>query len=156
VVRKRTAAIDIENLTRVGARRRTALRGAYEDHGGLVHAVAQGLCGPEAAADVTREVFLRLWREPERFSADPRDSLRAALLRLTHDVAADAASRRQERTDRPLAVLRPAELEAIVAVLYGGCSSREAGRTLGRSDLGIARHLRDGLRNVAAATAVSR
>jgi RNA polymerase sigma-70 factor, ECF subfamily len=60
----------------------------YREHSGRVHKLAQRLCGPRLAADVTQEVFLSLWRHPQRF--DPaRGSMRSLLLTATHHKAVD-------------------------------------------------------------------
>jgi RNA polymerase sigma-70 factor (ECF subfamily) len=181
VARKPTAIIDVENLIGAGSRRRTALRGAYRDHGGAVYSVAQGLCGREAAADVTREVFLRLSSHPDRFGPG-RGSLRATLLRVTQDVAVDTArlesrpaprasgafevqsacttrssaakpdERRLAARVRPLASLSTMEREAIVAVHYGGRTYREAAVALGLSERAVKRRLREALRKLRRST----
>lgn len=71
------------------------------------------------AEEITQEVFLALWREPERF--DPaRGSLRSWLATLAHRRAVDvvrhdAAARRRE--DRDHLLTRPpttAEIEAVM------------------------------------------
>ena len=55
-----------------------ALAGAYSRHGATVHGVARRVCGPIWAADVTQDVFLGLWRDPERF--DPGRGPRRSFL----------------------------------------------------------------------------
>ena len=59
--------------------RQEALAEAYRRHGGGVSGLARHLLGDgESAKDVAQEVFLRLWKQPERF--DPsRGSLRSYL-----------------------------------------------------------------------------
>src|SRR3954447_20546638 len=43
---------------------------AYDEHSRTVYAVAQRVLGDHAlAADVVQDVFLRLWRRPQRFDA---------------------------------------------------------------------------------------
>ncbi len=78
------------------------LTGAYVEHRHAVLAVARSLCGDDAASDVTQEVFLRLWHQPDRF--DPaKGSLRTYLLTITRGVAVDhirATSARRRREDR--------------------------------------------------------
>jgi len=78
---------------------------AYQDHGKSVFGFAARMCGAGAAEDVTQEVFLRLWRNPERFDA-ARGSLRTFLLTMTHSIAVDdvrsneARRRREDHSSR--------------------------------------------------------
>lgn len=137
--------LDVENLARGSERHRTALRGAYRDHSAAVYSVARALCGKDVAADVTKEVFLRLSTHPERFS-DDQGSLRAYLLRATREIAVDTT--RLERRPRPLDTLSANEREAIIAVYYGGCTSRDAALALGLSEGAVKRVLRVGLRKL--------
>jgi len=79
-----------------------ALAEAYSRHGTSVHAVAQRVCG-DRAADVTQDVFVGLWRRPERF--DPERGTLGAFLRVqAHGRAidllrSDGARRAREVTD---------------------------------------------------------
>ncbi len=83
-----------------------SLAEAYRLHSGSVHGLARRLThDPGLADDVVQEVFLRLWRSPERF--DPfRGTLRSYLLSHTHGrsvdlIRSEAARRsRQERAGR--------------------------------------------------------
>lgn len=43
------------------------LRAAYDAHGSLVYGICRKALGPEAAKDVTQEVFVSAWRARERF-----------------------------------------------------------------------------------------
>ena len=62
----------------------------FEEHGGAVFNVAARWGGGARAADVTQDVFARLWRQPDRF--DPtRGSLRTFLLSVARNVAIDQA-----------------------------------------------------------------
>jgi RNA polymerase sigma factor (sigma-70 family) len=56
---------------------------AYARHGAFVYGLARRLCGPRQAEDLTRAVFLSLWRSPGN-SHSGADSLRALLLAETH------------------------------------------------------------------------
>jgi RNA polymerase sigma-70 factor (ECF subfamily) len=67
-----------------------ALAEAYRRHGGAVFGLAKRvLNNPTEAEDVTQEVFLRLWNQPDRFDA-ARGSLRSYLLAQAHARAVDA------------------------------------------------------------------
>lgn len=88
----------------VGRWNPAALREVYRRHGGAVWALARRVLGDDARAeDVTQEVFLDLWNNPDRFDAK-RGSLRTYLLTKTHSRAVDtirteAARRRREEAD---------------------------------------------------------
>ena len=80
-----------------------ALAEAYRRHGGAVQALARRLLGSDAhAEDVTQEVFVKLWEQPERFD-HARGGLRSFLLSIAHNRAVDyirssaARSAREER-----------------------------------------------------------
>ncbi|HEX3841027.1 MAG TPA: ANTAR domain-containing protein [Acidimicrobiales bacterium] len=60
-----------------------ALAGAHLRHGPSVYELARRMCDAEDADDVTHEVFLALWRAPERYDPE-RASLRAHLLTQTY------------------------------------------------------------------------
>ena len=87
----------------------TALAEAYRRHGGAVWALCKQVVRSDALADeITQDVFLRLWREPERFDAT-RGSLRAFLNSIAHSRAVDllrseaARVAREERDARATA-----------------------------------------------------
>ncbi|MEM7094876.1 MAG: sigma-70 family RNA polymerase sigma factor [Actinomycetota bacterium] len=64
------------------------LAGAYQKHGSLIHTLC-ARAHPEAAADITQEVFLAAWRARERF--DPsRGPLAAWLVGITKNKIVDA------------------------------------------------------------------
>src|SRR5436305_11271036 len=86
-----------------------ALAEAYRRHGGAVFALARRLLVDQALAEeVTQEVFLRLWQQPDRFDPE-RGSLRSYLLAQTHGRAVDllrsetSRRRREEREARETA-----------------------------------------------------
>jgi len=81
-----------------------ALAEIYRRHGGAVFGLARRVINNQTEAeDVTQEIFLRLWSQPERF--DPaRGTLRSFLLTQTHARAVDVirslnSSRRRELND---------------------------------------------------------
>lgn len=84
-----------------------ALAEAYRRHGGPAYGLALRVLHDSALAeDVVQEVFLNVWRYPERFAAE-RGSLRAYLLTQAHRRAVDlvrsgtARRRREEREGTP-------------------------------------------------------
>jgi RNA polymerase sigma-70 factor (ECF subfamily) len=86
----------------------SALAEVYRRHAGAVHALARRVIRSDPAAEeVTQEVFLDLWRKPERF--DPqRGTLRSYLLARTHGKSVDfvraeiARRAREDRTSREI------------------------------------------------------
>lgn len=84
----------------------TAFDDAYREHATAVFGLARRLLGDRSMAEeVSQEVFLRLWRRPDRFDAS-RGSLRSFLLAECHGRAVDAVRaeaarrRREERAGR--------------------------------------------------------
>jgi RNA polymerase sigma-70 factor (ECF subfamily) len=81
-----------------------ALAEIYRRHGGAVFGLARRvLRGAPEAEDVTQEIFLRLWNQPERFNPS-RGTLRGFLMAQSHASAVDAirslnARRRRETRD---------------------------------------------------------
>lgn len=82
----------------------SALAEIYRRHGGAVFGLARRvLNGAPEAEDVTQEIFLRLWNQPERY--DPsRGTLRGFLMAQSHSRAVDtirshSARRRREIGD---------------------------------------------------------
>ena len=173
---KRTRKAGTEKLPADGRELREEFREAYRDHAGAVYAVAHGIGGVAVASEVTGEVFLRLWRQPEYF--DPaKGSMRTSLLRATHRVAIDtirpqvqggsgarppgvdpghadqlaAATGERSVTAGPLDMLSDDEREAIVIVRYGGCTYREAAVALGLDEGTVKRRIRQGLHRLAVA-----
>jgi RNA polymerase sigma-70 factor, ECF subfamily len=101
---------DAQLVTAVARYSEVALAEAYRRHGGAVYGLAKRVLRDAAEAeDVTQEVFLRLWNQPDRF--DPgRGSLRSFLLAQAHGRAVDAvrsSSSRRQREARD--ALRTAE-----------------------------------------------
>lgn len=154
-----------------------ALAEVYRRHAGAVFALAKRLLyDPVLAEEVTQEVFVRLWREPERY--DPvRGSLRTFLLSVTHGRAIDLlrseTSRRAreerarsvaeagydleqevfdmataERVREALAKLPAAERRAIEMAYFGGHTYREVAAMQNEPEGTIKSRIRAGLRRM--------
>ena len=152
----------------------------YREHSSAVYGLAHRVCGPALAAEVTQDVFVRLWAHPEKF--DPtRGSLRSFLLAMTNgraiDVVRSETSRRgrEDRTSRfapapdvesdqdlleqersatiarAIAELPPNERDAIVSAFYGERTYREAAQVLGVPEGTVKSRIRAGLRSLHAA-----
>ena len=155
-------------------RRNEFLREAYREHRSAIYELASRVCGADRAAEVTQEVFLRLWKHPERF--DPQSaSLRQYLLTSAHDVAIDflrreiARYRRDIRDDRTsnrpdsaieaelhaleesakvaeaLSALNPGERDAILGAFYSRASYRAVAAASGLPADVIRSRIRRGL-----------
>ena len=146
-----TTTPDVGSVRTGDAVRRRAFRRAYRDHSTEVYSVAAGMCGAEVAGDVTREVFLHLWNHPDRYGS-ARSSLRTALLQVTHEVAVDTVrceGQGQAAGRVALDELDGDEREAILSVLHGGCTCREAAAALGVDEGTIKRRIRSALDHAA-------
>jgi RNA polymerase sigma-70 factor (ECF subfamily) len=162
----------------IGRFRRDALAEVYRRHGGAVHAVARRVTGtPSLADDVTQEVFVDLWKRPERFDAG-RGTLRTWLLTAAHSRAVDlvradvARARREERAARDTAVsgydlnhfawdlamadrlraaldaLPEAERRAIEMAYFEGLTYRQVASELGAPEGTVKSRIRSGLRRL--------
>jgi RNA polymerase sigma-70 factor (ECF subfamily) len=81
---------DAQLVTSIARYSEVALAEVYRRHGGAVFGLARRVLNNTAEAeDVTQEVFLRLWNQPDRFDSS-RGSLRSFLLAQSHARAVDA------------------------------------------------------------------
>jgi RNA polymerase sigma-70 factor (ECF subfamily) len=81
---------DAQLVTSIARYSEVALAEVYRRHGGAVFGLARRVMNnPAEAEDVTQEVFLRLWNQPDRFDPN-RGSLRSFLLAQAHARAVDA------------------------------------------------------------------
>jgi RNA polymerase sigma-70 factor (ECF subfamily) len=154
-----------------------ALAEIYRRHAGAVFGLARRLLLHNVLAEeVSQEVFVRLWREPERF--DPaRGSLRTFLLSMAHGRAVDllrAETSRHAREERSRAVaeagydleqevceaataervrsalanLPEAERKAIQLAYYGGLTYREVAAAQAEPEGTVKSRIRSGLRRM--------
>jgi RNA polymerase sigma-70 factor, ECF subfamily len=91
---------DAQLVTSIARYNEVALAEAYRRHGGAVFGLAKRVLQNAAEAeDVTQEVFLRLWNQPDRFDS-ARGSLRSFLLAQSHGRAVDAVRSSSSRRAR--------------------------------------------------------
>jgi RNA polymerase sigma-70 factor (ECF subfamily) len=89
------ASLDRVLVDRLVARDPGALAEIYDQYGRAVFSLAlRILSDPNAAEDVTHDVFLKLWRQPEQYRAD-RGTLRSWLMSVSHNRAIDVLRRRR-------------------------------------------------------------
>jgi RNA polymerase sigma-70 factor (ECF subfamily) len=104
-------ALGDKHLAReITARRPEALEEAYRRHSAAVFGVARRVLRDRTLAEeIVQEVFLRLWRDPDRFDAD-RGTLRSYLLIDSNARAIELIRRdtaRRGREDRTTRLARP-------------------------------------------------
>ncbi len=174
---------DAQLVTSIARYSEVALAEAYHRHGGAVFGLAKRvLQNPTEAEDVTQEVFLRLWNQPDRFDPD-RGSLRSFLLAQAHGRAVDAvrsSSSRRARESRDalrtagaeydmqhevwdLAVaeqvahamgeLPDEERRAIELAYFDGRTYREVARLLDQPEGTVKSRIRNGMRRMRAVLA---
>ena len=159
----------------VAERRPEAMEELWRRHSVAVYGVTRRVTGaPATAEEVLQEVFLRLWRAPERFDPE-RGALRSYLLmeanaRSIETVRHEVARRgREDRTMRvaptapdrvedevwdgvlaehlrdALDSLSDGEREAIELAYYGGHSYRDVAAILGLPEGTVKSRIRSGL-----------
>ena len=174
-ISKSSPASDGSDLVDLVRRDQSALARIYDRFGSAVYGLSRQVLKDDGLAqDVTQEIFLRLWNEPQRFDPE-RGSLRSFLLREAHSrsierVRSEEARRqresRSEFRDRPvpldieddvlrsltsdevriaLSQLPEGERSAIVLAYYGGHSYREVASVLGAPEGTIKSRIRSGL-----------
>jgi RNA polymerase sigma-70 factor, ECF subfamily len=174
---------DAQLVTSIARYSEVALAEVYRRHGGAVYGLARRVLNdPAEAEDVTQEVFLRLWNEPDRY--DPtRGSLRSFLLAQSHARAVDAvrstSSRRQresrdalhtargiydlqhevwdlamaDQVGQAMGALPEEERRAIELAYFDGHTYREVARLLQQPEGTVKSRIRNGMRRMRAALA---
>lgn len=93
---------DREAVSRIRAGDASGLDQVYQRYARPVYSLAlRILREPSAAEDLTQDVFLKLWRQPETYDPD-RGALSAWLLSVAHNRAVDLIRRRRVRDEEPL------------------------------------------------------
>jgi RNA polymerase sigma-70 factor (ECF subfamily) len=92
-------------IARMVAGDESALGAVYDQYGPLVHGIAVSLVGADQARDITQEVFLRLWRQPEAYRSE-QGSLRTFLAVMARRRAIDELRRSGRRAAREERVAR--------------------------------------------------
>lgn len=155
--------------------REEALAELYRRHGGAVYNLARRILRSTALADeITQEVFIELWSNPQQFDAS-RGSLRTLLLTKTHSKAVDLVRSETSRRGREqksasetalsgydlehfawdLAIadqvrtaldsLPPGERQSIEMAYFEGFTYKEVAKTLGEPEGTIKSRIRSGL-----------
>ena len=171
-------ASDVTLVVAIARWNEAALAEAYRRHGGAVQSLARRLLGSDSQAeDITQEVFVRLWEQPERFD-HARGSLRSYLLSIAHNRAVDqlrstrARTSREERSAsevaasdydierhawdlhvseqvrRALVDLTDDQRQAIQLAYFGGHTYRQVSAVLGEPEGTIKARIRSGLVNL--------
>src|SRR5262245_51725202 len=118
----REPTTDQEIVDRVHAHDPNALDEVYQRYARAVHSLAYRVVRDNAIAeDVTQEVFLKLWRQPESYNPE-RGALGSWLLSVAHNRAIDVLRRRKVREEHPL----PEEREAGDIAADGAIDPSEA------------------------------
>ena len=138
---QRRAATDGDLARVVAEGDRLALGELYSRHAGPCFALARRVLGDRVLAEeVVQEVFLRLWRQPERFDAD-RGSMRSFLFAQAHGrsvdlLRAETTRRAREQRDAFRSPTIDDDLQRSVAALSEGETVRRALADLSEGERG--------------------
>lgn len=176
-----TGPSDVSLVARIAVGDDRALQMVYERYSPLVYGLARRVTASTAnAEEITQEVFVYLWQNPDRFDAD-RGTLRAFLGALAHRRSVDEVRRSTRRTAREDRVggdatnlevleigddlersqtadrvraavtsLPEQQREAVLLAYFGGCTFRDVAERLGIPEGTAKSRLRLGLSKLAA------
>jgi RNA polymerase sigma factor (sigma-70 family) len=100
VGRPRIGVRDRAWMARIVARDESAIGELYDAYSAPCHALAgRILVDPQLAQDVVQEVFLAIWRQPERYDPD-KATVSTFLLSMTHHKAVDSVRREENQRRR--------------------------------------------------------
>lgn len=103
-----------------------ALAAAYDAHGGAVYAVACRVTqDDQLARDVTQEVFVHLWAQPDRVDTG-RGSVRTYLRVVAHRRAVDVVRRTERRGRAEETAWRSSADDAVVPTIEDGVVDDDA------------------------------
>jgi len=157
----------------VAAGDRAALAEIYERYSPVVHELAQQRCEPDQVPEIVRQVFMRVWRDPNGVAL-VNSSLCPALTSSAHRLATGVQRRNRAHLNGPdhvdefaraptatgplrkeselpavpselLLALPREEREAIAMAYLGGRSYREVAAVLGETEAVVKTRLRTGL-----------
>jgi len=139
-------ASDISLVVGVMRRDREALRKIYQRYGGDLYGLARRVCGPDLAEEVLQEVFLELWRSPERFDCT-RGPLPTFLAVQVYGRAAQAGvtGTAGDEVWRLLRALPDDERHAIALANLDRHNYRDVASVLGHPEGTVKRRIRSGL-----------
>jgi RNA polymerase sigma-70 factor, ECF subfamily len=175
---ERTTLSDVALVAAIASGDELALSEAFRRHATAVSGLARRILGDEnRAEDVCQDVFVKLWREPNRFDAT-RGTLQTLLLTQAHGRAVDmirshtARAMREEKVSREHDPFAPdvdaemmslidvqrvasamnqitqSEREAIELAYFQGHTYREVATVLGVPEGTIKTRIRSGLRRL--------
>lgn len=171
---------DASLVARIAVGDERALQTVYERYSPLVYGLSRRVtASTEHAEEITQEVFVYLWQNPDRFDPD-RGTLRAFLGALTHRRSVDEIRRNTRRTAREdrvggdasnlevlelgddversqtaervraaVSSLPEQQREAVLLAYFGGCTFRQVAERLGIPEGTAKSRLRLGLGRLA-------
>jgi RNA polymerase sigma-70 factor, ECF subfamily len=129
--RTATTPVDLNLIHRIAQQDEAALLELYQHYGSLVYSLAlRVLQNAGLAEEVTQDVFLKIWQQPERWNPS-LGQFNSWLLAITRNAAIDRL-RKEHRHGSPVRDLFEAELETIGASHWADDSNWFDGQVLAR------------------------